>query len=80
MAWAWVAVALLASAELPPAMRRAQLRGLASNASGLRRLQSSSESSLTFTVGTYNNAAGSNGYLYVKLWSSTTPIPMSSTV
>ena len=40
-AWAWVAVALLASAELPEA-RRAQLRGLASNASGLRRLQSSS--------------------------------------
>ena len=39
MAWAWVAVALLASAELPPAMRRAQLRG-SPNASGVRRLQS----------------------------------------
>ncbi len=38
-AWAWVAVALLASAELPPAVRRAQLRG-SSNASGVRRLQS----------------------------------------
>ena len=36
-AWAWVAVALLASAELPPAVRRAQLRG-SSNASDLRRL------------------------------------------
>ena len=39
MAWAWVAVALLASAELPPAVRRAKLRG-SSNASGVRRLQS----------------------------------------
>ena len=38
-AWAWVAVALLASAEPPPAVRRKELRGLASNASGLRRLQ-----------------------------------------
>ena len=79
MAWAWVAVALLvASAEIPPAVRRAQLRGLASNASsGLRRLQSSSESSLTFTVGSYDAAGGSNGYLYMKLWSGTTLIPFS---
>ena len=38
-AWAWVAVALLASAELPPAVRRGRLRGLAPNASGVRRLQ-----------------------------------------
>ena len=78
-AWAWVAVALLASAELPPAMRRAQLRG-SSNASEVRRLQSSSESSLTFTVGSYNAANGLNGYLYVKLWSGTTLIPLSGCV
>jgi hypothetical protein len=38
------------------------------------------EGSLTFTVGTYGNAQGINGHLYVKLWSGTTPIPMSSTV
>ena len=38
------------------------------------------ESSLTFTVGTSSYAAGTNGHLYVKLLSGTTPIPMSSTV
>ena len=38
------------------------------------------ESSLTFTVGSFPPASGINGNLYVKLWSGTTPIPMSSTV
>ena len=38
------------------------------------------ESSITFTVGTSSYAAGTNGHLYVKLLSGTTPIPMSSTV
>jgi len=35
------------------------------------------ESSLTFTVSTLNLADGTSGYLYVKLWSGTTLIPLS---
>ena len=38
------------------------------------------EGSLTFTVGGMTYAEGINGHLYVKLWSGTSPIPLSPTV
>ena len=67
-AWAWVAVALLASAEPPPAVRRGQLRGLAPNASGVRRLQYSPASHTSSGATTGWQASDSNIHSAVTSW------------